>query len=394
MKILQVHNNYQLAGGEDVVVQQELELLRNHGHEVIQHLKSNHEIGSIGSKVKLLFSTHYNETSKKEMAGILADARPDIVHVHNFFPLFSPSIFDAIKAYGIPSVLTLHNYRLIHPNGLMLHKGAIDERGLSGSVYACVKDKVYRDSYLQTAVVAHMIDFHKKRATWNNKVTRFITLSSFAKSKFVEWGLNPELIGVKPNFIEDHLGHPPMASDKRQDYVYIGRISDEKGIDKLIEYWHQNESRKLHIVGEGPLLNELKGKTNNNTNLVWYGRLSREQSIERLRQSRALIFPSICYENFPMTILEAFGNGVPVISNNIGSHATIINDGQNGLLFDITDPESLKKALDQTASDQHNQQLSDNAYRSFLNEYNAESNYEMLMSIYGEAISSSTDGIE
>ncbi|MEQ9297723.1 MAG: glycosyltransferase family 4 protein [Cyclobacteriaceae bacterium] len=387
MRILQIHNSYKQAGGEDIVVEEEARLLIAKGNEVHQVIKSNDEIGSLKSKIDLLFSTHYNHAASREIKQILRDIKPDIVHVHNFFPLFSPSIFDAINHEGVPSILTLHNYRLIHPNGLLLHRGKIDERGLVSSAYGCIKDKVYRDSYIQTTVVAHMIEHHRRKGTWD-KVTRFIALSSFAKSKFVEWGLPQERISIKPNFIGKEHSREPLPFNQRKDFVYIGRVSEEKGIAQLVNYWRENQTQTLHIIGEGPLDVDLMNQTSAAPNIIWHGKQSRSDTIKYLRKSKALIFPSICYENFPMTILEAFGNGIPVLTNSIGSHGAIVEHQTNGLHFDLNDTETISKAISLAADPSVNERLSTQAYEDYNLQFSSEKNHDRMLSIYMNAIES------
>lgn len=169
MNILQVHNRYKKPGGEWTVLNMEYDLL-SRDHSVEQLIVDNtKELNSLYSKLKLIFTTHYNRQSKELVRQKIHETSADIMHVHNFFPLLSPSVFEASKEEGVPSVLTLHNYRLIYPNGYLLHDGEIDERTIHGTAYSCVSDGVYRDSILQTAVVAHMIEYHRKRQTWAKK---------------------------------------------------------------------------------------------------------------------------------------------------------------------------------------------------------------------------------
>lgn len=388
MRILQIHNSYKQAGGEDTVVEEEARLLKAKGHEVHQLIKSNDQIGSLKSKIDLLFSTHYNHTASREIRQVIKDIKPEIVHVHNFFPLFSPAIFTTIQELGLPSILTLHNYRIIHPNGLLLHKGKIDERGLRGSVYGCVKDRVYRNSFFQTAVVAHMIDYHRRKGTWQNKVTGFITLSNFAKEKYVEWGLPEFKICVKPNFVTEDLSKEPIPADLRTDFIYIGRISEEKGISQLINYWQHHQSQTLHIIGVGPLYDDLRKQSKQDSNIIWHGKRTRPEVVAQLRKVKALIFPSLCYENFPMTILEAFANGIPVLTNNIGSHATIVEDQKNGLHFDLNSSKTVSIAIESAVSERRNEQMSHLAYDSFKKKYSADKNYEEIMSVYNSALRS------
>ncbi len=329
MKILQVHNRYKMTGGEWTVVNHEYDLLKKE-HSVEQLIVDNTEqLNSFWNKLKLIFTTHYNRSSKKFVEKKLRDISADIMHVHNFFPLLTPSIFDASIEAGTPSVLTLHNYRLLHPNGLLLHNGKIDERSIHGTAYSCVPEGVYRNSILQTAVVAHMIEYHRKKKTWHQKVDGFICLTEFAKSKFVEAGLPGEKMFVKPNFVDDPLRDGSKESFRKRDsyYLFVGRISEEKGIRTLVSAWNKQRlsGKPLLIVGDGPLKKELQSKFSDaNSNIEWLGRLNRAEVMNYLKNTRALIFPSEWYEGMPMTILEAFSVGTPVITSDIGSQAEIV----------------------------------------------------------------------
>ena len=388
MKLLQVHNKYKQRGGEGVVFDQEYELLKNTHIEVKRYVIDNRrQLDDFISKLKLIFKTHYSNKYKDEIKHVISKFGVDLMHVHNFFPLLTPSIFEASKEKNIPSVLTLHNYRLIHPNGLLLHDGKIDERSVKGSAYRCVLDGVYRDSILQTLVVAHMIEYHRKNATWKTQVDQFIALTEFAKSKFIEGGVPGDKITVKPNFIEDPIKSKKELrnlQNKEDYYIYIGRISKEKGIQTLIKAWKKREhDSKLLIFGDGPLYNTLVKATENNTNIIWKGYSDRSTVFQYLKYARAMIFPSICYEGFPLAILEALALGVPVISSNIGSQAEIIQEGETGLRFKVNDWESLNKKVIKLNSDSSLREfLSKNAREEFLKSHTPEKNKKKLLNIY------------
>lgn len=182
MRILQVHNYYITDGGEEVVVKNERRLLEEHSHQVLEFSKDNHSL-SLFDKLKQVFSTHYSRRVKQEFAAFLKTHSVDVIHVHNTFPQITLSILDAAEAQNIPVIFTLHNYHLVYPNGLLYHNGRIDERSLKGSAYECVWDGVYRNSVFLTAIVAHLIEYHRKKNTWSTKVDQFITPTNFAKKK-------------------------------------------------------------------------------------------------------------------------------------------------------------------------------------------------------------------
>lgn len=388
MRILQVHNKYKQAGGEDVVCDQEYELLSRSGIQVERYIVDNSvEIQSLFSKIRLVFKTHYSASSRNVVTDLIEREDIGLMHVHNFFPLLTPSIFDASYDKGIPSVLTLHNYRLIHPGGLLINAGEIDERSVKGSAYECVLDGVYRDSILQTLVVAHMIEYHRRRGTWKQKVDRFIALTEFARKKFMEGGIPGEKISVKPNFVQDPLAGADGNIHQKDDYfIFIGRISREKGIETLVETWKRYDvPAKVYIFGDGPLLELLKKETGDSEYIVWMGHRSRDEVFRFLKKAKALLFPSIWYEGFPMTIVEALSFGTPVISTNIGSQSEIIDDGSTGLHMDVKNQEELyTKIMELIENRDWAQQLSRNARKEYEQKYTPEKNLEQLTAIYDE----------
>lgn len=394
MNILQVHNRYKITGGEWTVLNQEYDLLKKN-HSVNQLIVDNtKQLDSLYSKLKLIFTTHYNRRSKELVRQKIRETKAELMHVHNFFPLLSPSIFEAAREEGIPSVLTLHNYRLIHPNGYLLHDGKIDERSIHGSAYSCVMDGVYRDSILQTAVVAHMIEYHRKRETWSKKVDRMLCLTEFAKSKFVEAGLPGEMLTVKPNFVKDVFQKENFSEsvDRKENfYLFIGRISEEKGIRTLVDAWSsfKNQSNaKLLILGDGPIKKELQKISEGNSMISWLGFMEREQVLDYLLKAKALIFPSEWFEGMPMTILEAFSAATPVLSTNIGSQAEIVEHEKTGLQFEAGDQNKLIEALERFESNKAKQrEMSLAARREYEEKYTPEVNRKKLESIYGKLIS-------
>lgn len=391
MNILQVHNRYKITGGEWTVVNQEYDLLQK-DHTVYQLIVDNtKEINTLSEKLKLIFTTHYNRKSKEVVRQKLRETGAEIMHVHNFFPLLSPSIFEAAKEEGVPSVLTLHNYRLVHPNGYLLHDGKIDERPVHGSAYSCVLDGVYRDSILQTAVVAHMIEYHRKRGTWENDVDCMLCLTEFARSKFIEAGLPEKKLRVKPNFVEDAFkgeDFSKIVHQKEDFYLFIGRISEEKGIRTLVDAWNaiRDESdSKLLILGDGPIKKELQKQTAQNPNISWLGFVGRDKVLDYLKRAKALMFPSEWYEGMPMTILEAFSAATPVISTNIGSQAGIVEHEITGLHFKAGDPQDLTETLDHFESDPKKQvEIGLAARREYERNYTPGVNRTKLQNLYRE----------
>jgi len=385
MKILFVHNRYQQAGGEDKVVAAEVELLRNHGHDARLWSVDNKDMpGGLGGKVKTALSTAYSSASRALARDKLRSFKPDVAHVHNFFPQISPSIYDACLDEGVPVVQTLHNYRLICPGAMLMRQGKICEQCISGSPYQAAWYGCYRGSKLGSLVVANMVAQHRELGTWQHKVNRFIALTGFAKSKFVEAGFPADKIAVKANFVRDPLQEWPRPVPTSPGFaLFVGRISEEKGIKTLLQAWSaMDDQTLLKVAGAGPLEALVRGKNN----IAALGRQNPDEISRLMQQAAFLVLPSEWYEGFPLVLIEAFAHGLPVLASRLGSMADIIRDGENGLLFapgDATDLAGKAKWL--LENPQQTQKIGENARRTFQAHYTAERNYAQLMAIYDDA---------
>ncbi|WP_026147112.1 glycosyltransferase [Methylomonas sp. MK1] len=382
MKILFVHNRYQQAGGEDNVVMAEANLLIQHGHHVEMWILDNKDLpGGVVGKVKVAINTSYSVLSRNVAREKLKAFQPDVVHVHNFFPQISPSIYDACLDEGVPVVQTLHNYRLICPGAMLMREGKICEQCISGTPYQAALYGCYRGSRLGSLVVAHMVAKHRNQGTWLNKVSRFIALTDFAKSKFVSAGFPSEKVSVKANFLSDPW--PGLKSARDIDSVFalfVGRISLEKGIHTLLKAWNRmDDARLLKIAGTGPLDTLLINKKN----VEALGRQNSAAVSKLMAEASFLVLPSEWYEGFPLVLVEAFAHGLPVLASKLGSMADVIRDGETGVLFEPGNAEDLaNKAKWLFDNPQELQRLSINARNMFLGKYTEEQNYQELMTIY------------
>lgn len=386
MKILVVHNAYQLAGGEDSVVKNEIALLQQHGHDVELHLVSNNDVHNIAGKINAALGVVFSPISYFHIRKILKQTQPDIVHVHNFFPLISPAVFYACKANKTPVVLTLHNYRLICPTALLMHNGKVTEKSLERGPWWAIPKKVYRGSYIGTFMLALMIATHKRLGTWNHTVSRFILLSQFSISKFMKAGIAPHLLAVKPNFVD--IKKPP--EQERTGFLFVGRLSEEKGIDVLLsalEKRHSTVSQseiQVAIAGDGPL----SPRIIQSKHLVKYlGNLKSDDVRVWMYASNALILPSVWYEGFPMVVVEAYACGLPIIASRIGALAELVEDGVTGLLFNPGDAVDLAAKLQWAI--QHPEKIKEMGKRArqrYEQRYTSNKNYEELLSIYNAAI--------
>src|SRR5579871_4269630 len=206
MRVLLVHNRYRIPGGEDVVVQAEKSLLGEHGHEVALLESDNADISGALNQLKVGIGTVYSKEGKRRVAVELARFRPDVLHLHNFFPMFSPSIYSAAREAGVAVVQTLHNYRLVCPKALLYRDNHVCEDCLDAFPLSAVLHGCYRGSRVLTIPVAMMVAFHRARGTWDDMVDAYIALTEFSRQKLAEGGLPADKLFVKPNFV-----HPAPA---------------------------------------------------------------------------------------------------------------------------------------------------------------------------------------
>jgi len=385
MKILLIHNQYQHRGGEDTVMESELKLLEKRGETVETLFFNNDDINSAVSKIKFGFYSFYNPDSARLLSKKINEFNPDIIHVHNFFPIASPSLFYVANAKKIPIVMTLHNYRLLCPNAMFFRENKVCEDCISKSfaldsvIHGC-----YRDSKIQTLFLATMTWFHKKKGTWKNKIDKYIALTDFAKNKFItsSLGLKESQIIVKPNFVVDN----GFDLEKEEYCLFVGRLSQEKGIDILLNTF-KNSSHKLLIIGTGPMTAKVEEFSTNTENIEYLGFQSIDFIIEKLKKAKALIFTSVWYEGMPMTILEAFSTATPIVCGDIGGPAEIVKNEKNGLLYKIGNTEDLKEKIEKLYADNVlYKSLCENARQTFENKYSEEENYMQLIDIYKKAI--------
>jgi glycosyltransferase involved in cell wall biosynthesis len=389
MKILVAHTFYQQPGGEDTVFAAEVELLRNAGHDVTTYTRSNEEIEaySLSKKLLLLPNTVWSRGSKQEFAAVLDREQPSIVHFHNTFPLMSPAVYAACKERDIAVVQTLHNFRLICPSATLFRQGSPCEECIGGIPWPSILHGCYRESRVATAAVAAMITFNLALETWTHLVDRFIVCSQFARDKFVQGGLPPEKLKVKPNFVAPD---PGIRTDRDNYAIYVGRLAEEKGLSTLLSAWRDiGDTLALHIIGDGPLRSALQQQCRERaiSNVHFHGRLPRQTALEHLRRARFLVFPSECYEGFPMAITEAFASGVPVIASRIGSTGEIVNNGLNGLTFCAGSATSLSAQVQWALA--HADRIDEMGLagrHDFEQKYSAPENYRVLINIYNSAM--------
>ena len=388
MKILQVHNQYINRGGEDVVLDRERQLLRENGHIVERYLASNQEISSTAKKLGTLLKLPYSRGQEKKIKRTITEYKPDLVHVHNFSPIISPSVFYACKKMKVPVVMTLHNFRLICINGMLYRNHRVCELCLSSKFpLDGIKHGCYQNSKLVSIMPALSNGLHNIMGTWQNQVDRFIFLTPLARSIFQRSKLDMDYgkTTVKPNFADD-MG---FDLDKEDFYIYVGRLIEEKGIDLVIDAFI-SFGKKLFVFGEGPLLQTLKQKTASVDNIEFMGFQPPEKTRPIFKKAKALVFASQWYEGMPLVILESLSFATPVIVADLGNGGDMIEHGSTGLKFAHDSLASLISTLKGYEAVDHTE-MSRNARREFERNYTASGNLEALTSIYRDAIEESKE---
>lgn len=382
-RILIVHNAYQHRGGEDAVVDSEIGLLRTHGHVVETYTRHNNEMVGMSPLVMARQTLCSNRTTR-DLNELIQRLRPDVIHAHNTFPLVSPSLYWAAKRAGVPVVQTLHNFRFMCLNALFLRDGRVCEDCMGKLPWKGIVNACYRGSYSASVTLAGMLTLHRGLGTYRNKVSRYIALNTFCRDKFIEGGLPASRITVKPNFVDwpvesgVHYEH-----HKGNHFLFVGRLSPEKGVSILADALALLSASTLRVAGDGPDAIIFDGKLG----VVRLGGLSSEAVQREMSEASVMIVPSICYENFPRTIVEAYACGLPVIASRIGALSEVVRDGETGLLFTPGDARDLadKMAWAQ-AHPAEMRRMGREARLTYERLYTPEKNYQILMAIYSSAI--------
>ncbi|MBY7736806.1 glycosyltransferase family 4 protein [Paenibacillus polymyxa] len=393
-KVLIIHNFYQQSGGEDKVVEQESAMLRSSGIETEHYYVHNDSIQSKGlaNMAKLAVEAAWSFPEFKRIKELLLRVKPDVVHVHNFFPVISPSVYHACERLGVPVVQTLHNYRLICPAATFMRGNEVCEKCLHGTLLHSIRHGCYRGSQLQTIPVAAMIKFNELIGTWQHKVSRYIALTEFARDKFAESGIPLDRIAVKPNFI--HHQTVKAKYDPNDRYLlFVGRISAEKGVRNLLQAWSQLEDRgglRLVIIGDGPQKAELAAAYSQE-DIQFLGKQDGDTVLDCMSRAMYVMVPSIWYEGFPMTIVESYSVGTPVLCSRIGALEEVVEDGVTGFHFQHDDLENIKTVIRRAVAYENYAAMRQKVAENYAAHYTEEVNVKQLLTIYSEAMEECDD---
>ncbi|MBO5475023.1 MAG: glycosyltransferase family 4 protein [Bacilli bacterium] len=376
--VLLVHNFYKVSGGEDTVFNSEKQMLIETGNNVYEYTKSNNEIDKMNIICKMFvpFSNIFSFRTYNDVKKIIKTHNIDIVHIHNYNNLISPSILYVCKKFDIPVVQTIHNFRLLCPNGLFFRNNRICEDCPNKGLKFAVRYKCFHNSRIQTFFVSLSLKIH--RLTGILKYVNFIFLTDFNRNKFIEYNqkiksFDENKFFVKPNFVDESDLPDLSRIQKKNQFIYAGRLSDEKGILDLVNIWDKVNNEKLVICGSGPLENKLKEIIKvKNLNIQMIGYLNHRDLLTEIASSKALIFPSKVYETFGLSILESYFVNTPVISNNIGNSALLNNQGY---LYNNND-----ELINCIKNFNFNKNI------SVFSQYKKSSNYDILLGIYKSII--------
>jgi glycosyltransferase involved in cell wall biosynthesis len=383
MKILLAHNSYQQAGGEDTAVNAEINLLRHYGDEVLEYRRSNQDIEQ-QSRLSTAVSTIWSHKTQEEVRLLCIKFKPDIIHIHNTFPLISPSLYWLASQHRIPLIQTLHNFRLLCPQAMFLREGRVCEDCLGKLPWRAISRRCYHRSAVQSALVTGMLGVHRSIGSYRNQVSAYIVLNEFCREKFIAGGLPAHKLHIKPNFAT--IYQTPNWSERRGGY-YLGRLAEEKGIPDLIKaYKTLNEAGQdcdLKIIGNGPLIDEVRAAFNTH----YLGPKNAREIIPLLRSALFLVAPSTCYETFGLAVVEAFSSGVAVIASAHGGLKELVIDGVTGLLFTPGDKDDLARKIAWANSHPDAMlAMGRKAYQVYTEKFTPEKNYQQLKHIYTKAL--------
>lgn len=371
MRILVVHNRYRQRGGEDVVAESEVTLLRSRGHDVLLYEKGNEDVHGLSGAANAMWSRR----TRREISKVIGEFRPEVAHVHNVFHAISPAVYGMLASHGVPVVQTLHNFRLFCIRGTFERGAEICERCVGASPWRGVALKCYRDSYAASGLLAASLQLHRTLGTFRSAINRYVVLNEFCRRKFIECGIPREKIVVKPNFIDVP---DPGREGARAGGLFVGRMVAEKGIDVLARALELAPG-ECTVIGDGPLADVLR----RTAGVGFLGSVTRNEVIGRMREAAYLIMPSVWYETFGLVMIEAFASRLPVIASNMGAMADLIEDGKTGLLFEAGSPVDLARKLSwANAHPEEMRRMGDAARARYEHSFTSDRNYDMLLDLY------------
>jgi len=395
LSIVMFHNYYQHSGGEDVATETDINILQKAGHKISFIQEDNDQIKNFSAleKLKLFLRTAWNQEQYYDLKSRLEQITPDLLHVQNFFPLFSPSVHAVAKSLNIPNIQHLHNFRLGCLNGYLLRNENICEVCVGKNPWQGVAYRCYRNSVPASLAVWNLITYNRWRKTWEKDVDAFITPSQFAAQKLIEIGIPENRLYVKPNVTPDPLLEetiPPFPQEPT--FLFIGRLSPEKGVMNLLNAWEKLAKLqwKLNIVGDGEQRVTLEQFVTEKslTNVYFLGYQSKTEVVKNIKTATAIVVPSQWYETFGRVVIEAFACGRPVLASNLGALAELIQDHETGFLISHNTLENWVEFLEWSGNHPLEiKEMGRKARQIYQEKYTPEVNYQQIMRIYQRILS-------
>ncbi|MFC8666533.1 glycosyltransferase [Streptomyces sp. NPDC057199] len=354
MHVLVVHNRYASAqpSGENKVVDQEVALLREAGHrvEVFERRSDDIAARSLLSKAALPLLVPWNPAVRTELAARLRTERPDVVHVHNVFPLLSPAVLAACADADVPAVATLHNYTQVCPPGTLQRDGKPCTECVGSAPLPAVRHGCYRNSRLATVPLAVSLSVNRRR--WWSGVERFFCLSAAQRDVLVRAGMPAERLAVKHNFVPEPGA---FRTGDGEHLLYLGRLAEAKGVRLLMAAWDEIAASggvgvPLVIAGAGPLEQEVTAWAAGRDDVRCVGLYDTAESRKAIAGSVAVVAPSTWLEAFGLVVVEAMAAGVPTVAAGHGAFVELVEDGVTGLLHRPGDPASLASCIRRIAA--------------------------------------------
>lgn len=355
MHILVVHNRYGSAqpSGENKVVDQEVDLLREAGHRVEMCERRSDDIGAMSllAKVAVPLRVPWNPAVRTELTARLRTERPDIVHIHNVFPLLSPSVLAACADAGVPAVATLHNYTQVCPPGTLQRDGRPCTDCVGSTPLPAVRHGCYRGSRLATVPLAVSLSANRRR--WWSGVERFFCISAAQRDVLVHAGMPAERLSVKHNFVPDP---DARRTDAGEHLLYLGRLAEAKGVRLLMAAWDEVAASggvgvPLVIAGTGPLEAEVTAWAAGRDDVRYVGLYDTADCQKAIARSVAVVAPSTWLEAFGLVVVEAMAAGVPVVAAGHGAFVELVEEGVTGLLHEPGESASLASCIRRLAGE-------------------------------------------
>ena len=377
--ILIVHNYYQIPGGEDTVVANEKKMLEKHGHKVTLYSRDNAELKKMPRlrKIFLPITTVFNPRTYRDIKKLIKQENIEVVHVHNTLNLVSPAVYYAARRMKVPVVQTIHNFRLLCPGATFYRDGHICEDCVEHGLKCAVRHSCYRESKIQTLACVLSTAFHRMTGIYGK--INYICLTDFNKQKLLGLKqIKPERVFVKPNFVECKNEYVP-EKDRKDQFVFAGRLDKLKGIDLLFEAWKRMGAHapKLIVCGTGPMEDWCKSFIRkNDVNIEMRGFVPNDEALKIIANSKALVLPTQWYEGFPMSIVEAFSVGTPVICSDLGNAGSVVEEGITGYKFQFDAIEDIITCVMKCNS------ICESTVSKYYEKYTEKRNYALLIDVY------------